>query len=182
MDRIPELSELRDDDRLVIEFDDVSCLAGPSRRVLEFQGHDSSSVMIRTVGHRVIPREMTIPLDDEQKSQMTALFRTLPSFVPGGTSYCNFRVSLERGVDCISSWEFNGVVPPREHFKTYLSLLTLCRTLQHDYRKPSSWEHVSSALLMVGVGIFDVLGLIVHALWFPISRLYRFLARLTRTA
>jgi len=178
MAQIPELSELRDDDKLIVEFESVSCLAGPSEWVLEFRGLDSSSLRIRTMGRRVIPHEKTIQLDDEQKSQMNELFRALPSYVPGGTGHCNFRVSLQRGIDCISTWEFKAIIPKKEHLKNYFSLLTLCRTVQHHYRKPSLWEYISFALLMVGFGIVFVTGLLVYyVLWFPINHLRRLLTR-----
>ena len=108
---------------------------------------------------------------------MNELFRALPTYIPAGTSHCNFRLSLSRDVDCISTWEFSGVGPRQEHFESHQNLLGLCRTVQHDYRKSNIWEHISATLLMVGFGIVFVLGLLLRVLWFPIGRLRRLLTR-----
>lgn len=168
---VPLLSELGKDDKLVLEFENVSCLAGTSGWILEFNGRDPSSLQIRTVGRMVIPRKKMIALNNEQRSQIGRLIRGLDSYFPGSTSHCNFRVSLTRGVEHIACWEFRCVSPTLEHLESHQSLVVLCRTVQHEYRRPTVRENISSTVFLVGVVIVFILGLLLSELWSPVDRL-----------
>ena len=177
MSQIPEFTELKNDETLVVEFDEVGCLEGFSRWVLVFKGDDSSSVLIKAVGRMVIPRQKTIQLDDEQKTQINLLLRSLPTYVPAGTSHCNFRVFLQHEDECVSTWEFNGVHATRESVIPHHILLALCQTVPHDYRKGNLWEYTGSGVIFAGFGVVAILGLLIRALWFPIGYLRRVLTR-----
>ena len=112
MDPIPCINDLRDDERLVVEFDDIQCLGGPRKWVREIEGDDPHSVLIGTVGRMVFPTKKTIRLTEEQQGNVDEVLLTLSRCVRvNATSYQNFRVSLNRCGEAIASWEFAGVWP-----------------------------------------------------------------------
>lgn len=178
MESIPGTAELRDGDCLLVELEDIQCLGGPQRWILEFRGDAPRSVLIRTVGTMVIPSMKAVRLSEEQQKRVDEVLRSLSKCAKvAGMSYQNFKVSLTRSDAAATSWEYDSVLLPPEHLDAYHKLLQICRLAPHQYRTLSAREKVGSAVSLFGLGVLIAVVLLLRTLWSPIAKLYRLVMR-----
>lgn len=171
VNRIPSIQRLGRGDRIVVEFDRMSCLSGVHSWVMEFSNTDSIALRIRPTGPRVLPVEKTICPSKDSQLHVDELFRELPRWpVTGSYNYgFNFRIRLYHNDSGIANWEFEFVLPPPDQHRLLGAVEQLCKQVPHEYRKLTWAERVSELPVTVLLGLVGGTAVLIGLLWWPIN-------------